>query len=147
MNDRIAADLPAGDVSRDDLMAILPDDLRLVRFTLTGDELRDILEHVVSGEEPIANVAGFEVWYDPRRDEGRRIRSIRFPDGRDLRGNQTYTLAASFNLLEGTDGFGTVQWLPRENVAMSDVTALEQYLQRLRQPVEAPSEDRIHVSR
>jgi 2',3'-cyclic-nucleotide 2'-phosphodiesterase/3'-nucleotidase len=146
-SETIAADLPAGSVTRDDLAAVLPADLSLVRLTLTGEELRAVLEYVVAAGDPIAHVAGLEVWYDPGRDEGRRIRSVRFPDGRDVRDSERYTLATSTSLFDGTAGFSTVQWLPRENVETSDVEALVAYLRRLRQPVEAPPANRFHTSR
>ncbi len=146
-NETIAADLPAGSVTRDHLMAMLPGDLSLARFTLTGEELHAVVEYVVAGEHPVAHVSGLEVWYDPRRDEGRRISRMRFPDGRDVRNGESYTLAASASLFEGTAGYATVQWLPRDDVALSDVEALANYLQLLRQPVEAPQADRFHASR
>ncbi len=134
-------------MTRDDLSAVLPSDLWLTRLSLTGEELRAVLEHVVAGKDLIAHIAGLEVWYDPGRDEGRRIRRVRLPDGRDLRDNQTYTLAASVSLFEGTAGFSIVQWLPREDAAVSDVDAIADYLQLLKQPVEAPSANRFHISR
>jgi 2',3'-cyclic-nucleotide 2'-phosphodiesterase (5'-nucleotidase family) len=146
-NESITAGLPAGPVNRDDLLAVLSADHSLVRFTLTGEELRAVLEHVVATDNPIAHISGMEVWYDPRRGEGSRIRSVRLPDGRDVRSNQSYTLAAGASLFVGTGGFSTVRWLPREDVALSNVEALENYLRLLRQPVEAPSEDRFHTSR
>jgi 2',3'-cyclic-nucleotide 2'-phosphodiesterase (5'-nucleotidase family) len=134
-------------VWRDDLLAILPTNLELTRLTLTGEELRAVLEHVVAADDPVANISGLEVWYDPRREPGRRVGSVRLPDGRGVRNSQEYTLAASVSLFEGTAGFSTVEFLPREDVALSDVDALSRYLQLLRQPVEAPSENRIHSTR
>jgi 2',3'-cyclic-nucleotide 2'-phosphodiesterase/3'-nucleotidase len=146
-NETIVADLPAGYVTRDDLLAVLPSDQTLTRLTLNGDELRTVLEYVVASGEPIVHLAGLEVWYDPGRDEGRRIRNVRLPDGREVRGNQTYTLAAGTSLFVGSTGFPTVQWLPREDVAITDVEALANYLQLLKQPVEAPTENRFHTTR
>jgi len=146
-NETMAADLPAGGVTRDDIAAVLPDDLELTRLTLSGEELRAMLEHVVAADEPNSHVSGLEVWYDQGRDPGRRIRRLRFPDGRDIRDGQTYTVAASISLFEGTEGYSTVRWLPRESASISDVSALIAYLQRLRQPVEPPAENRFHSSR
>ena len=146
-NENIAEDLPAGPVSREDLLAVLPGDRSLTRLTLTGEELKAVLEYVVAEGDPNAHISGFEVWYDPGRDSGRRVRRARLPDGRDVRDGQSYTLAASASLFEGTSGYPTVQWLPSEDVDVSDVDALVAYLQLLRQPVEAPSENRFHSSR
>jgi 2',3'-cyclic-nucleotide 2'-phosphodiesterase/3'-nucleotidase len=147
LNETLAADLPAGSVTRDDIAAVLPDNLSLARLTLTGEELNDVLERVVVGDNPIAHVSGLELWYDPGRDEGRRVRRTRFPDGREIRNNGTYTVAVSSSLADGAAGFSMLQWLQREQVDLSDVEALVLYLPRLRQPVEAPTENRIHISR
>ena len=147
LNETVAADLFAGPVTRYDIMAVLPDDLLLTRLTLTGEELKGVLEQVVVEETPIAHVSGLELWYDPRRDAGRRIRRVRFPDGRDVSDNQEYTLAVSSLLVDGTDGFSMLQPLPRDELSISDVEALVLYLSRLRQPVEAPAGNRIHTSR
>jgi hypothetical protein len=72
---------------------------------------------------------------------------MRFPDGREIENNQTYTLAVSGSMVAGAGGFSMLQWLPREDVRLSDVDALAAYLPRLRQPVEAPAENRFHASR
>jgi 2',3'-cyclic-nucleotide 2'-phosphodiesterase (5'-nucleotidase family) len=147
LNETIETDLPAGPIIHEDLIAMLPDDLSLARLTITGEELRAVLEYVVAADEPVANISGMEVWYDTDRDVGRRIRNVRLPDGRDVRDNQSYTLAVSASLFEGTDGYPTVRWLPREEIGLSDIEVFTNYLKLLRQPVEAPSENRFHPSR
>ena len=147
LNETLDADLPAGAVTRDDLKAVLPDDLSLSRLTLTGEELTGVLEQIVAEGDPIAHTSGLEFWYEPGRDAGHRIRRVRFPDGREIGDNQTYTLAVSSSLVDGAAGFSMLQWLPREAVGISDVEALLRYLPRLRQPVEAPAENRIHTAR
>ena len=146
-NDTPAADLAAGPVTGDDIAAVLPDDLALFRSSLTGEDIVRVLEHLVSGEDPSAHVSGLELWYDPARAPGRRIRRVRFPDGRDIGHNETYTLAVCSALIDGVSGFSMLAWLPREDAGISDREALAAYLQRLRQPVEAPAENRIHSSR
>ncbi len=147
LNTALAADLPAGAITMHDLRAVLPYDAQLTKLTLTGEELRSVLEHVVASGEPAAHVSGMEVWFDPGRDEGRRIRRVRFPDGRGVRSGQTYTLATSTVLAADTAGFATVQWLPSEDAGLSDVEALAAYLQRLSQPVETPRDIRFHSTR
>lgn len=147
LNSTVAAGLPAGPVTLDDIGAVLPDDLSLTRLTLTGEELYGVLEQVVAEDVPIAHVSGLEFWYDARRDAGSRIRRVGFPDGREIRLDGTYTLAVDSALVDGAAGFSIPQWFPSEAVGVSDVEVLVRYLTRLRQPVEAPAENRIHSSR
>ena len=147
LNESILADLPVGHVTRDHIEAVLPDDLSLTRLTLTGEELHDVLEQIVAEDAPIAHVSGLELWYEPRRDPGSRIRRVGFPDGREIRQDGTFTLAVSSALVDGAAGLSSLQLLPSETVGISDVEALVRYLPRLRQPVDAPAASRIHISR
>ncbi|MDJ0766880.1 MAG: 5'-nucleotidase C-terminal domain-containing protein [Myxococcota bacterium] len=143
MNEAIGADLPAGPIIHSDLLSLLPDNLSLVKVSMKGETLEQLMEQMLALGEPNAHISGFEVWYDLDRDEGDRIRRMRFPDGRDVRGNQTYIVAVSSMMLEGA-GFEIFENLSSEDVALTDVAALEAYLPRLRQPVELPPEARFH---
>jgi hypothetical protein len=147
LNETVGADLLAGQVTREDIEAVLPGNLSLTRLTLTGDELLDVLEQIVAEDAPVAHVSGLELWYEPRRDAGSRVRRIEFPDGREVSRDGTFTLAVSSALVDGATGLASLQLLPSETVGISDVEALVRYLPRLRQPVEAPAELRIHSSR
>ena len=146
-NAAIGGDIPAGPVTRGQLLEVLPDDEPLARLTVPGEVLRAVLEHVLAESEPIAHVSGLEVWYDPGRPAGRRVRRVRLPDGRDVRGDGTYTLAVSTAVADGAAGFVMLSGATREDTGVTDVAALVAYLQRLPQPAEAPVADRFHRQR
>ncbi len=147
LNAAIGGDLPAGSVTMNDLQVVLSGNDSLVRLQVSGDELYEALEHVVSESVPIAHVAGLEVWYDPTRDVGDRIRRVRFPDGESVGRNRAYSLAVTASVAGGDFGFGVPASVPAQATGMTDLDALVAYLPRLRQPVDLPREARIHSTR
>jgi 5'-nucleotidase len=134
-NDGIRAGLPAGPVTYSQLFEIQPSQNHLVKVTLSGARLRDVLEHAIDrGGRPTAHVAGVKVRYDPRASK-RRVRSMELSGGRKLRTDATYTLAVDDFLSAGGDGYTMLLGLPAEPGGMLDVEGLITYLRRLPQPV------------
>jgi 2',3'-cyclic-nucleotide 2'-phosphodiesterase / 3'-nucleotidase / 5'-nucleotidase len=135
-NDGIRADLPAGPVTYGQLFEIQPSQNGLVKLTLTGARLREVLEQSIdSAGRPVAHVAGVKVRYDPRRRPGRRVQAVELSGGRKLQRDATYTLAVDDFLATGSDGFTQLTGLPAEPGGTLDVEALITYLRRLPQPV------------
>ncbi len=147
LNSALASDLPAGSVTMSDLMDVLPENDSLVRIQISGEDLYKALEHSVSGPAPMAHVAGMEVWYDPTRSAGDRVRRVRFPDGEDVRRNGVYSLAATASMAVGASGFDMFSAVSLEATGMTEVQALAAYLPRLRQPVDIPRDERFHSTR
>lgn len=143
-NGGIRADLPAGPVSYGALFEVQPFQNRLVRVTVTGAVLQEALEHALDGGKPQAHVSGLEVWYDPTRPEGQRIRKVRLLNGRALDLKRSYTIAVPDFLAEGGDGFAMLTAAPRVDAGMVDVDAVIAYLGVLPQPVSAPDGARFH---
>jgi 2',3'-cyclic-nucleotide 2'-phosphodiesterase/3'-nucleotidase/5'-nucleotidase len=134
-NAGIRADLPAGAVSYGQLFEIQPSQNSLVKVTLSGARLREVLEHALArGGRPTAHVAGVKVRYDPRARK-RRVQSVELLGGRQLRTGATYTLAVDDFLAAGGDGYTMLLGLPAEPGGMLDVEGLITYLRRLPQPV------------
>jgi len=147
LNGAIGADLPAGSVTMRDLGAVLPRGDSLFRLEVSGQELYEVLERSLSGSTPIAHVAGMEVWYDPARDAGDRVRRVRFPDGENVRRNGAYSLAATASVVTGGVGFDMLFAVPRQSTGMTELDALAGYLRRLRQPADIPRDARLHSNR
>ncbi|HYL22053.1 MAG TPA: 5'-nucleotidase C-terminal domain-containing protein, partial [Gemmatimonadales bacterium] len=101
-------------------------------------------EHAVQGDQPDAHLAGIEVWYDPRKPAGRRIKKLRLADGRGVDDDGRYTLAVSDFLGSGGGGYTMLRGLPWGDIGMTDLDALIQYLGVLRQPIAAPDDARWH---
>jgi 2',3'-cyclic-nucleotide 2'-phosphodiesterase (5'-nucleotidase family) len=131
----IRADLPAGPVSYGQLFEIQSSQNRLVRVTLSGAQLREVLEQAIDGTgRPMAHVAGVTVRYDPRKKK-QRIQSIELARNRKLTNDATYTLAIDEFLSSGGDGYTMLTSLPTEPAGMLDIEGLITYLRRLPQPV------------
>jgi 2',3'-cyclic-nucleotide 2'-phosphodiesterase/3'-nucleotidase len=146
MNGSLHGDLAAGRVTLSDVTNVLPGNDALVRLQITGEALFDLLEYVLGGDTPLAHVAGFEVWYDPRRQPGDRVSRVSFPDGAEVQRNRGYTLALTRSVAGGAAGFSTLENVPPAATGITSVTAVIGYLQRLRQPVDIPRDTRIHIS-
>lgn len=143
-NGGIRAALEAGPLSYGALFEVQPFQNRLVRVTVSGAVLAEALEHALAGGRPHAHVSGLQVWYDPSRPDGHRVRRVRFTNGRSLDRRRSYTLAVPDFLAAGGDGFAMLATAPRVDAGMVDIDAVIAYLGVLPQPVSAPSDERFH---
>jgi len=138
----IGGDLPAGPVTWFDVLALHEPPRLLATVVVTGAILRQLLEGALAEGVPSVHVSGIVVEYDPRAAAGRRVRKVRFDDGRDLKDKSSYRLAVSepltrsraFPLLAGRELIPST---------VTDVNALASYLRRLPQPVSPPEQVRF----
>jgi 2',3'-cyclic-nucleotide 2'-phosphodiesterase / 3'-nucleotidase / 5'-nucleotidase len=136
-NTEIGADLPAGPVTYGQLYRVQPSENGLVKVTLTGAQLREVLEHALSRNgRPEAHIAGARVRYDPRRPAGRRIQRLELLGSRKFEAKAEYTLATDDFLASGGEGYRALVNRPSVPASMLDVDALIAYLKRLPQPAE-----------
>ena len=84
------------------------------------------------------------MWYDPRKEPGKRINRIRLDGGKDLDRDRSYSLVVSDFMAAGGSGFAMLGGAPREDIDVVDLDALSRYLGVLRAPVEAPANARFH---
>jgi 2',3'-cyclic-nucleotide 2'-phosphodiesterase/3'-nucleotidase len=138
----IARDLPAGPVTWQQLLALHDPPRRLVTLTVIGTTLRQVLEQVLTGGVPVAHVSGIVVEYDPRAEAGRRVRKVRFEDGRELKDGASYRLAVAEPLPEGP-AYAMLAKSPTTPSTINEVEALAAYLRRLPQPVSPPEDIRF----
>lgn len=146
-NGGIRASLPQGPVTYGQVYEVQPFDNQIVKLTVTGDSLLQALELAVRGGQPDANVSGVDVWYDPGRPQGKRVRRAKLLDGREIEKGKTYTLAVPDFMAVGGSGFSMLGGAPLERTAVSDVEALVNYLRRLPTPVDIPDSPRIHAEK
>ncbi|HYX81168.1 MAG TPA: 5'-nucleotidase C-terminal domain-containing protein, partial [Gemmatimonadales bacterium] len=144
-NGGIRSDLPEGAITFGQVYQVQPFQNRLLRLTVKGSVLQEALEQCVSGggHVPDCHVAGVEVWYDPRKEPGKRISRIRL-GAKDIDRNRAYTLVVSDFMATGGSGFRMLAASPKEDLDVVDIDALTRYLGVLRAPVEAPSDVRFH---
>ena len=143
-NGGIRADLAPGLATYGDLFKVEPFQNRLLRLAVSGKLLKEALEHAVAGDRADAHVAGLEVWYDPRKPAGRRIKKLRLANGKDVDDDRTYTLAVSDFLAAGGSGYAMLRGATAGDVGITDLDALIQYLPVLRQPITPPDDERLH---
>jgi 5'-nucleotidase len=143
-NGGIRADLEAGAVSWGQLFEVLPFQNMVVKLTLTGAELRRVIEHAVGGADARAHVSGLRVRIDPARPAGQRITSIALEGGRPLDDSARYTLATLDFLATGGSGYSMLRGLAMENTGVTDLDAFIAHLRSMPQPVRGiPVERRI----
>ena len=143
----IRADLPGGPVTYGALYRVLPFANRLLRVTVTGEVLLRVVEHALAGARPTAHLSGVAIRYDPRRPAGSRMREARFQDGRPIERRGTYTLTVPDFLAVGGGGYTMLPAARAEDLGVTDLEAVQAYLARLPQPVEAPSAARVVPTR
>jgi 2',3'-cyclic-nucleotide 2'-phosphodiesterase (5'-nucleotidase family) len=161
--DEVGALLPAGGVTAGQIAAAAPGDHHLLTLKLTGQELEQVLEHVVEADGPCCELSGLRVEFNPRAKPLQRVGRVRLPDGASLEGKRVYVLALSQRLIDGDSVFilgGTdcragkgcrkEGRLDRWAVQRSEHTPADvvgEYLRRLPQPVTPPSDPRLLPSR
>jgi 2',3'-cyclic-nucleotide 2'-phosphodiesterase (5'-nucleotidase family) len=134
-NEDIRSDLAAGPVTYGQVFEVQPSQNRVVRVTVSGTRLREVLEHALQRGRPTAHIAGLKVRYDPRRRPGSRVQSVEL-QRRKLRPEGRYTLAVDDFLATGGGGYSMLVGLPQEPGATLDVDVVIAYLRRLPQPVD-----------
>ena len=97
-----------GDLTKKDILSILPFENTLVKVRLTGAHIKRLLENGVSaaGEEDgrFPQVSGLSFTYDGKRPAGSRVTSIELA-GKAVEANASYTMAVNAYGLGGGDGY------------------------------------------
>ncbi|MEM6621427.1 MAG: bifunctional metallophosphatase/5'-nucleotidase [Pseudomonadota bacterium] len=150
----LRAPINAGEVTRGDILQLLPFQNTLAEFWMTGADIRAALEHGVSAVEDshgrFPQVAGLRYAYDPSVAPGQgRIRDVEvFANGRwqPLDGAQTYQVVTNDFLRQGGDGYAVFAERAEKpydfNGQLSDI--LEEYLFR-RRGYQAYTDGRIEI--
>ena len=106
----IRTSIPKGEVRVKDVFAVLPFDSYIVAIRLTGRQIREALEHGVSGVENeegrFPQVSGMSFQYSPSERRGSKIKRI-FIGGAPINLNQEYLVATNDFLAAGGDGYKT----------------------------------------
>ncbi len=138
------AELPAGPVTWGQLYSLQPFENRMLRVKLDGAAIREVLEHSVSGNTSGMHVSGITVHYNPAAPVGQRIKRVILANGEAVRTDGVYDVAITDFLATGTgDGYrGFGRATSREDVGLTDLEAVIQYLQSLPQPVHIAADRR-----
>lgn len=97
-----------GELTKKDVLSILPFENTLVKIRLTGAHIKNLLEHGVSvaGQEDgrFPQVSGIVFSYDAHKPVGSRVTSIDI-NGTPMVPDKTYTMGLNAYLLGGGDGY------------------------------------------
>ncbi|HET7656961.1 MAG TPA: 5'-nucleotidase C-terminal domain-containing protein [Bacillales bacterium] len=142
----IRADLNAGDITWGELYTILPFNDQLVKMTLTGEQIKNVLEQQWSGDYPkILQISGLHYTWDENAPVGNKVTSITKADGTPLQMDQTYTVTANSFISQGGDGFTVFENGQNQVTGPTDLEALVEYIQNQQQPISQSVEGRIQV--
>jgi len=117
-----------GDLTKKDILTILPFENALVKVSLTGAHIKRLLEHGVSaaGEENgrFPHVSGMSFSYDASKPVGLRVTGIEI-GGQPFEPEKTYSLTVTAYVLGGGDGYdfkgAKILVKPEEGPLESDV--------------------------
>ncbi|MEN8164988.1 MAG: bifunctional UDP-sugar hydrolase/5'-nucleotidase [Acidobacteriota bacterium] len=98
----LRADLPAGPVTREALLDAFPFIDVVYVLSMTGEQIRNVLEQSFSLERGLLQVSGLRVEYDPGKPIGERVQEVRVGE-RPLDPSATYSVTTLDFLASGAD--------------------------------------------
>ena len=140
----LRADITEGNVTWGDLYAVQPFSSTVLSMTLTGDQVRDVLERQWQTPLPPHNLAvsGLSYTFDDGKPAGSKIIEIRV-NGTPMDPNANYTAAMVDYLATGGDGYTVFTEGTDVVSGPFDVDALVAYMGSLPEPVDLKAEARI----
>ncbi|MFZ2315282.1 MAG: bifunctional metallophosphatase/5'-nucleotidase [Gammaproteobacteria bacterium] len=139
----LRANLYAGNVTYGSLYAIQPFGNLVLKISLTGQDIYELLEQQWTPNNMIfLQVSGLSYRYDVTKPIGSRIVTI-YHDGQLLQRDKVYTVATNDFLAHGGDGFTVMRRGKIINEVEKDLTLLIHYIKNLPQPFSSGSGGRI----
>ncbi|MEA2764282.1 MAG: 2,3-cyclic-nucleotide 2-phosphodiesterase / 3-nucleotidase / 5-nucleotidase [Gemmatimonadaceae bacterium] len=143
-NGGIRTELRAGEATYGSLFEIQPFGNTLYSLTMTGAQLRGLLETMLNKSPVNDHVSGLAIRYDPLRSEGARIVSATMADGTPLSDTREYNVIVNDFLATGGEGYNAGGRASASRALnITDLDALIDYLRTLPAPIKAPTEIRI----
>jgi 2',3'-cyclic-nucleotide 2'-phosphodiesterase (5'-nucleotidase family) len=143
-NGGIRTELRAGDATYGSLFEIQPFGNTLYSLTMTGAQLRGLIEAML-GKSPVNDhVSGLTIRYDPSKPKGSRLVSVTTADGAPLSEARSYNVILNDFLATGGEGYNAGgRATASRPLDIVDLDALIDYLKSLPEPITAPAEVRI----
>jgi 2',3'-cyclic-nucleotide 2'-phosphodiesterase (5'-nucleotidase family) len=145
-NEGIRSDLPAGEITYGKLFVIQPFANTLYRVRMTGAQLREYFEKLLSRERSGVHVSGVTIGYNPEAPQGSRIVSLRLPAGRTINDDAFYDVVMNNFMATGGSNMGPPEGTRATPLDVVDLDALVNYLRTLKSPIQAPTENRIFIA-
>jgi 2',3'-cyclic-nucleotide 2'-phosphodiesterase (5'-nucleotidase family) len=143
-NGGIRTELRAGEATYGSLFEIQPFGNTLYSLTMSGAELRGLLEEILKKSPVDDHVSGLTIKYDESRPPGSRIVAATMADGTPLSDTRDYNVIVNDFLATGGEGYNAGGRASASRpLNILDLDALIDYLRTLPTPIAAPSEIRI----
>jgi 5'-nucleotidase len=146
----LRADLAAGSLTWGDVLTLHPFGNRILALTMTGAQLRAVLEEQWSADPAaiprILKTSGLYYEWDPARPAGAHVVAACDSRHQPLRAAQRYRVAVNDFLVGGGDDFKGFAGLPVATVGPLDTEALESYLATVHGEITRPTGPRIFVT-
>jgi 5'-nucleotidase len=146
----LRTDIAAGPITRGEILTLHPFGNRLVTMTLTGAQLRAVLEEQWPADPNalprVLKTSGLYYVWDPRRPAGHRVVAACDAEHRPLDPSRIYRVTANDFLAAGGDEFYALRAGRNEVTGPFDADALAQYLAALRGPLEVHADGRIALA-
>jgi 5'-nucleotidase len=142
-NGGIRTEIRAGQATYGSMFEVQPFGNVLYSLTMTGQQLRGLLEAMVS-KSVNDHVSGLTLRFDPSRPPGARIVSVTMSDGSPLSDSKSYNVIVNDFLATGGEGYNAGgRATSSRPLNIVDLDALNDYLATLPKPISAPTEIRI----
>lgn len=143
----VRADIPAGQVTYGDLIAVQPFNNTLTVLELKGSEIKAALEHGFGNGGQLYTSAGTTYTVDASKPAGQRIVNVTIA-GQPLDLNKTYRVTTNSFTAGGGDGHEAIKNAAgyREDTGLLDIDALIDYVKKTGR-IESKLEGRIKVNR
>jgi 5'-nucleotidase len=140
----LRADIDAGEITLEEIYAVLPFNNTLVTMDLTGAQLRQVLEEGANSQYGTVQVSGLTWSYDADAPFGSRVTSVSVA-GQPLDESATYRVATNNFMAGGGDRFTTLTQGSRVvDSQINLVDTVVRYLE-LNSPVDPQVEGRLSV--
>ncbi|WP_051331103.1 5'-nucleotidase C-terminal domain-containing protein [Aneurinibacillus terranovensis] len=126
----IRDDIKAGDITYGKLFSVQPFGNILVKLSLTGKDLRALLNQQwqANGMTRIGQIAGFTYAYDDSKPIGQKVIDMKKQNGTPIHDDEAYTIAVNDFCRGGGDGFASLKGLKKVDSGVLDLDAFIDYV-------------------
>ncbi|MEH7333064.1 5'-nucleotidase C-terminal domain-containing protein [Neobacillus drentensis] len=140
----IRADLHGGNITYEELLTILPFKRKLVKMTLTGDQIRLLLnQQWQPAKLRMLQISGLKYTWDDKKPVGNKVVDIFTTKGTLIDPKETYTFTVNDYLAGGGDNFMVFLEGTHKTVGSIDVDVLKKYMLQFPVPLTPNIEGRI----
>jgi len=143
----IRADINPGDITWGEIYTVQPFNNDMVKMTMTGQQIRDVLNQQWGAKTTMLQISGFTYTWDENAPAGQKVVNILLPDGTQVDHNKTYTVAANIFLSGGGDGFTVFTKAQNKEIGPVDLDVLVDFISAQPKPFTYEMDNRIQKVR